>query len=183
MSDNDSKFLDTFSVWLRRLGRDASALSDIVAAGGVPRPTSELVVGALNYLFKCLDLIPDGVDDIGYLDDAFVLRVACEQAVAEDLSAVPETQAATLQRLAEEAVDVRAFLGDVFPRLSSYVTGLRRGAARGRSVSDILEHPDLRAAFVREVGEFASVYRPPSFTQEEKNLVKLQAFFAAKLPK
>jgi hypothetical protein len=30
---------------------------------------------------------------------------------------------------------------------------------------------------------FAKAYQPPGFSREEKNLIKLRAFFDAKLPK
>ena len=33
-------------------------------------------------MFKSLDLIPDGLEGLGFLDDAFVLRVAAGLAVA-----------------------------------------------------------------------------------------------------
>ncbi len=39
------------------------------------RPSRRYATAGLNYIFKSLDLIPDGIDDIGFCDDAFVIRV------------------------------------------------------------------------------------------------------------
>ena len=40
----------------------------------------------------------------------------------------------------------------------------------------------IRSAFLHEVTGWASSYETPSFTRDEKNLVKLQSFLGAKLP-
>ena len=61
--------------------------------------------------------------------------------------------------------------------------GLRRGAARGRSVADILAEAEVCSDLLADVRGFAKSYQSPSFSREEKNLIKLRAFFDAKLPK
>jgi hypothetical protein len=40
-----------------------------------------------------------------------------------------------------------------------------------------------RSMFLSDVRGFGKSYQPPSFSRDEKNLVKLKAFFDAKLPK
>src|SRR4051812_18089736 len=133
MADQEVKFLDAFGGWLRSLGVDAQRLADALANPDVPASARQAAAGGLNYLFKSLDLIPDGIDDIGYLDDAFVLRVAAAQAVKAGAG-----DQAGLQPLAEDEQLVRAFLGDAYARLDKYVTALRTGAARGRTVPEIV---------------------------------------------
>lgn len=182
MSDTDSKCLETFPGWLRNLGQEAEELGALLNFE-LPSDAQELVAGGLNYLFKSLDLIPDGIDDIGYLDDAFVLRVASELATREDLSGVSAEDSRIVQQLANDCELIREFLADDYPRLESYVTGLKRGAARGRSVTDILSESSVKNEFLGDLRAFAKAYESPSFAQEEKNLIKLRAFFDAKLPK
>src|SRR5271166_4256484 len=135
----DPRFLEIFPQWLRSLGEDAAALAESVAAGGDDDATRSLVAG-LNYIFKSLDLIPDGIDDLGFLDDALVLRVACALAIA----ARPEVKQGAVQRLGDDAHAVRDFLGADFARLETYVRGLRKGAARGRTVEDIVTDKAIR---------------------------------------
>ncbi len=185
MSDADSKYLDTFPSWLRSLGEDAERLGDLLGESGegLSAEAREAIAGGLNYLFKSLDLIPDGIDDIGYLDDAFVLRVAADLAAAADGGSGSAEAAKTLGELANQCDDVREFLGGDYVRLEAYVKGLRKGAARGRSVADILGDDGVRGEFLSDVRGFAKTYEPPSFSREEKNLIKLKAFFDAKLPK
>lgn len=183
MGDAEAKYLEVFPAWLGSLGEDADALGELVANAELAEPARQSIAGALNYLFKSLDLIPDGIDDVGYLDDAFVLRVACEHAAREDVSRLPPEQQRALNRLSEEAALVREFLGADFARLDAYVSGLRKGNVRSRSVQDILHNEVVQSSFISDVRSFAGAYQTPSFSREEKNLIRLKAFFNAKLPK
>ena len=183
MSETNAKYLDTFPTWLRSLGDDAEKLASLLAEGGLSDPSREAIAGGLNYLFKSLDLIPDGIDDIGYLDDAFVLRVAADLAAQADDGSSDAEKIRTLAGLANDCEVLREFLDKDYGRLEGYVKGLKKGAARGRSVSDILGQEEVRGEFLSDVRGFAKTYEAPSFAREEKNLIKLKAFFDAKLPK
>jgi uncharacterized membrane protein YkvA (DUF1232 family) len=176
MSDNDGQYLDAFGAWLNGLGADAEQLSGLLSAEDAAPSARQAVAGGLNYLFKSLDLIPDGIDDIGYLDDAFVLRVAARQAQASG-------EHAALSRLAQDAELVKEFLGATYARLDAYVAGLRGGAARGRTVQEILNSEKMLEDFLADVKGFAGGYQAPAFSRDPKSLIKLRAFFDAKLPK
>jgi uncharacterized membrane protein YkvA (DUF1232 family) len=182
-SDVDAKCLETFPLWLRSLGEDAEGLVDLISEDTVPDTARRVLAGGLNYLFKSLDLIPDGIDDIGYLDDAFVLRVAAGHAAAEDVQKVSADKVKTCLKLSNDVELIEKFLGDDYARLETYVVGLRKGAARGRSVDDIVTNPTVRGEFTSDVRGFARGYAAPSFSREQKNLIKLRAFFDAKLPR
>ncbi|MFO0640154.1 MAG: DUF1232 domain-containing protein [Polyangiaceae bacterium] len=175
-SNTLSKYLEIFPSWLKSLGEDAAELGEVVK-GSAPEGARRQAVAGLNYIFKSLDLIPDGIDDLGFCDDAFVLRVAADLACAE----FPEAKAGVLGRLADDAVHVRDFLGDDYVRLESYVKNLRKGAARGRTVDDIVGDESARTAFLHEVSAWSRDYQVPSFSRDVKTLIKLKAFLSAKL--
>jgi len=178
MSDTnvDAKYLEVFPQWLRSLGDDARALAGVVSSDA-PDEAKRYAAAGLNYIFKSLDLIPDGVDDLGYCDDAFVLRVAAALACAE----VPAAKDGAFGNLASDAAQVKDFLGEVYEPLEAYVKGLRKGAARGRTVDDILGNAGERATFLHEVTAWADGYQVPSFTRDVKTLIKLKSFLRAKL--
>jgi uncharacterized membrane protein YkvA (DUF1232 family) len=181
MATLDARCLDAFPNWLRSLGEDARALSSVLekeGSGGAQRRAA----AALNYLFKSLDLIPDGLEDLGFIDDAFVVRAAADAIKEESEAELSADSSGTLARLADEADLVREFLGAEYARLAKYVAGLEQGSARGRSVSMILGDAAVRADFVREVRQWADGYAVPSFTRDERNLVKLRSFLLTKLP-
>ncbi len=171
-----ARYLDMFPAWLRTLGEDAGALGSVVQADGSDE-VKRYVTSGLNYIFKSLDLIPDGIDDLGFCDDAFVIRVAASLAC----EAEPAAKEGIVGRLADEAKSVEDFLGDDYPRLVAYVKGLRKGAARGRTVDDIMTDTSMRTSFVHEVAAWALEYQVPSFTRDVKTLIKLKAFLSAKL--
>jgi uncharacterized membrane protein YkvA (DUF1232 family) len=179
----EPNFLERFGTWLRDLAQEAEGLAPLIDAGSVPEPARTSLVAAVNYIFKSLDLIPDGIDDIGYLDDAFVLRVAAELTVQEDLPELDPDKLLVVRRLATEADVVREFLGKDFARLYEYVKGLRKGSARGRPCTEIVRDDVTRAAFLQDLRNFCRAYEAPRFAQEEKSLLKLRAFFDAKLPR
>jgi uncharacterized membrane protein YkvA (DUF1232 family) len=182
MAESNSKYLDRFPEWLRTLGEDAEALAGALTDESVPEASREAIAGGLNYLFKSLDLIPDGIDDIGYLDDAFVLRVAADLATSSAEGYNDDT-GRKLAALAADCALIREFLAEDYRRLETYVKGLHKVAARGRSVADILGDAAVRDEFLGDVRGFAKSYQPPPFAREEKNLIKLRAFLNAKLPK
>ncbi len=174
----DPRYLEMFPQWLRSLGEDAALVGDALAGHTGDDDASRSLVAGLNYIFKSLDLIPDGIDDLGFLDDAFVLRVACALAGA----AKPDVKQGAIQRLADDAASIRDFLGADYARLETYARGLRKGAARGRTVDDIVTDKSIREQFLQEVKAWSAGYQVPTFTRDPKTLVKLKAFLNAKLP-
>ncbi len=178
MTDNAAleRYLDVFPSWLRTLGEDAGALGNVVSGDGNDE-VKRCVTSGLNYIFKSLDLIPDGIDDLGFCDDAFVIRVAARLAC----EAEPSAKDGVVGRLADDADAVKDFLGDDYPRLVAYVKNLKKGAARGRTVDDIMTDASARTAFVHEVAAWSKEYQVPSFTRDVKTLIKLKAFLSAKL--
>jgi uncharacterized membrane protein YkvA (DUF1232 family) len=176
MNTLESRCLEAFPGWLRSLADDARKLAGLLeqpGASGAQRGAA----GALNYLFKSLDLIPDGLEDLGFIDDAFVLRVCAAQVADGDRDA-----GGVLSKLADDAELIREFLGDDYARLERYAQKLSEGSARGRSVAQILEDAALRADFVREVKQWASGYAAPSFARDSRSLVKLKSFLSTRLP-
>jgi uncharacterized membrane protein YkvA (DUF1232 family) len=178
MSDVDSRCLDAFPAWLRSLTEDALGLSSVVADEGAPEPLRRGAAGALNYLFKSLDLIPDGIEDLGFLDDAFVFRVAARMVSPGEGAPAHEK----LETLAHDAALISDFLGVEYPRLERFVASLGTAVVRGRSVDDIVATPSVAASLVGDVRGWSVSYVVPSFGRDAKNLVKLRAFLSKKLP-
>src|SRR5512141_2772412 len=99
MNATETRFLDTFPEPPPTLAAAASALGAIVADMESPAAVRRHAAAGLNYLFKSLDLIPDGIEDLGYLDDAFVVRVAAALAIKSDPAAREQP---VLSRLAHD---------------------------------------------------------------------------------
>ena len=178
MSSLESRCLQSFPEWLSALGADATALASVLESNEAPA-IQLVAAGALTYLGNSFDLIPDGLEDLGYLDDAFVLRVAAAR--------LPEEQrqldaSGLVTRLAAEAELIREFLGADYERLEVFVDRLPRGVAKGRSVEQVLGNPEVRAVFCQDIRAWAGNYSGPTFARDEKNLVKLRSFMNKRLP-
>lgn len=178
MSELDARCLDAFPQWLRSLSEDVLGVMELVQNDSLPAGARRQLAGAVNYLFKSLDLIPDGIEDLGFIDDAFVLRVAAARAKGEGDAELGEV----VGRLSTQAGLVRDFLGDDYFRLDQYVGNLTNAVARGRSVDDVLGDSRVLGELISEVKGWASSYEAPSFSRDEKNLIKLRSFLKTKLP-
>jgi uncharacterized membrane protein YkvA (DUF1232 family) len=181
MADENLRYFEAFPTWLKSLADDAVSLAGLLAAESTPPAARRAIAGGLNYLFKSLDLVPDGIDDIGYLDDAFVLRVSARDALAAEGAKAADLKG-TLERLAGDVETISGFLAADHARLETYVKTLSKGAARGRSVDEIVGNADVRREFVSDVHAFAKGYSAPSFNRDEKTLVKMKSFLSARLP-
>lgn len=174
MSDEQEEYLRTFSLWLGSLGEDvelvAGAVRELAHPAGVRAP----LAGALNYLLKSLDLIDDGIESIGYLDDAFVLRLALDRIVG----GVPEA----LVGLRSDAGLAREFLGTLGSRFDRHVAGIESSSVRGRSVGAILEEAAVCEELVADVVGWAQRYEAPAFVALPSTLVKFRAFLDTRLP-
>src|SRR5215207_10472011 len=116
MTTLDSRCLEAFPGWLRSLADDAQTLAGLLEQNGSSAEARGGAASALNYLFKSLDLIPDGLEDLGFIDDAFVLRVAAAQVGESERDAT-----GVLAKLAGEAELISEFLGADYERLQRYV--------------------------------------------------------------
>jgi uncharacterized membrane protein YkvA (DUF1232 family) len=182
MTELETRCFEAFPAWLRSLADDTTGLAELLAADAVPEAARRQVAGGLNYLFKSLDLIPDGIEELGFMDDAFVLRISA--LVASEVPGAKEAdKAGVLGRLAADVSLIRELLGKDEERLTRYVRELTKGAARGRSVQEIIADASIRSAFVSELCAWGKSYTPPTLSRDPKNLVKLKSFLSAKLPK
>lgn len=172
---SDAEFLNLFASWLSTLGDDAAALGQVLQSNA-PADAKKYSAAGLNYLFKSLDLIPDGIDDLGFCDDAFVLRVAARLATKDGVAEHPR-----LSELAAEAADVEGFLGATYPKLVAYVESVCGATVRGRTVDRILSEDEARSAFLHEVAAWTKAYEAPNFSRDPKTLLKLRSYLSAKL--
>jgi uncharacterized membrane protein YkvA (DUF1232 family) len=177
MSDPNT-YLDAFPSWLKTLASDVNEFAPLLRSEDLSEGQRRLIAGSINYLFKSLDLIPDGIEDLGYIDDAFVLRVAAALVEREGTS-----PGGVVRRLATEARQVSEFLGPDQARLEAYVQALTKGAARGRTVDEIVGDATVRDGLLGDVASWSASYQVPTFNRDEKTLVKLRSFLDTKLPR
>ncbi len=180
MSTVEERCLETFPRWLESLARDAQTLAQLLTAEQ-REGCQRRVASILGYLFKSVDLIPDGLEEIGMLDDAFVLRVGAALLVLDDR--LPEgEQGDGVRRLAADSLLVEEFLGPDMLRLRRYVESLGSLSSRGRTADAVVRKPAVRRELLEDVESLAARYQPPRRPLDGHGLIKLSSFLTAKLP-
>jgi uncharacterized membrane protein YkvA (DUF1232 family) len=177
MTPLDSRCLELFPAWLQSLADDARALCQVLENAPV-EGLKRGAAAALNYLFKSIDLIPDGLEDLGFMDDAFVFRVAMARAQAAGATFEPGS---ATERLSTDAALIAEFLGADYERLEAYVDALGDRPVRGRSVDALVTEAAVREELSRDLQSWVAAFEAPTFFRDAKNLVKLRAFLSTKL--
>jgi uncharacterized membrane protein YkvA (DUF1232 family) len=180
-SPDPSIFLTHLATWLRAFGADVGALLPLIESPETPATVKRPLVGGLNYLFRALDLIPDGLEDIGYVDDLFVLRraaVLAKNGLVVAKLPVPEV----ISRMADNAQWVLAWLETMAIPFEEYCAQLMldSASARGRTVGAILTDANVLGDFLGDLRVFVGGFQPPPFASEDRTLVKLRAYFSGR---
>jgi uncharacterized membrane protein YkvA (DUF1232 family) len=176
MDPNASRRLEVFSLWLKTLPADVRAMAALLTPRE-PEAVRVYVASALTYLTRNLDLIPDGIEGIGYLDDAFVIRTASALAVEQFGVGSP----AALRRLAQDNDVVKAFLGPEYARFRTYVTGLRDYVSKGRTAVQVAASEELSKGIAAEAVEWCGEYKESPLKKDPAELDRLGNFLRSKL--
>src|SRR5262245_9937853 len=138
--------LDRMNAWIDSFAADVEIVKKIVESKAAPKPARILAAGALGYLVKQMDLIPDWEPIHGLLDDAMVLRVAVSLASQADLGELDADTTRGIGLLANDAETVAELLGsDLYTRLKRYTQRLSRLEIRGRTSDLVVGDAKARA--------------------------------------
>lgn len=173
--------LSTFGSWLSQLGGEADALCRLVEQEELPVAVRRVGAESLNHLLYSVQLIPEGLEALGHLEDSFAFRVLAQQAVSAEPELASADTSGTLGRLAGEAEVLAEFLGAEDHARFGQLVIERAQRVRGRPVTDLLDPGDARTAALEEARSWSQSYRPPSFGTGEQDLVKLRAFLRTRL--
>jgi uncharacterized membrane protein YkvA (DUF1232 family) len=182
MTPLDTRCLEAFSGWLGGFAEEARALCNILERQESPEALKWASAQSLNYLIRSLDLIPEGIEDLGYLDDLFAFRIIAHQTAERSPDLSLQDESGTLAKLAADAELVAEFLPDDYSRLRESLQSLGEAETRGRSARDLVDDPQARGDAVAEVRSWADTYQAPALEAGDNELVKLRAFLKTKLP-
>jgi len=177
----DPKFAATFSGWLRLVGEDLLSLANLLGTPEAPVPFRLAAAQALQGWLRWVELVPEGIEPLGYLEGAFALRVIAERALAGDPEPLDAAGDGRVPRLAADAALVAEFLGDDIARFRELWLSPAATTRAGRAASDLLEDDALRHDVQHEAREWVEQYHPPELGAGPEELVKIEAFFRTRL--
>ncbi len=172
-----------FRKYVESLPRDAKEVLAIAADKKVSKTARKHAVAALNYLLLQLDLVPDWVPVIGLCDDAFVLRLAMAMMADEDPKLSAE-QTTTMGRLANEADEVKGFLGEeINDLLRGFVVALGDREISRRVPDKIVSDDKALAAWKRDIEGHIKGVKPDLRPMEDPEKLErdLLNYFRTKL--
>jgi hypothetical protein len=121
----DPKYLPTFAGWLVAMGEDVLSLANLLESTEVAEPYRRVSAEALESLLRAAELIPEGLESLGYLEQAFVFRLLARRAAEGEQDGDAERESPADEGLAggaplgDEALGDEALgdeaLGDVHP--------------------------------------------------------------------
>jgi len=181
MTPSDATCLETFSRWLADMPGEVTALCDVLEAPlespSEPEPCRRASAESLAHLIRSIELIPDGVEALGYLENLFAFRAIMRAAAGGTDSLTDETS----RRLAAESELVAEFLGDDFGRLREATERARELTRDGQRASDLLDDVERRSAAIAQLRAWASAYRAPELAQTEAEALKVRSFLRVRL--
>jgi hypothetical protein len=173
----DPKFAAAFSTWLRALGEDVLSLAQLLGTPEAPVPSRLAAAQALHGWLRLVEIVPEGIEALGYLEGAFAFRVIAERALADSPEPAEGAVDGRVRRLAADAALVAEFLGDDLPRLRERWLAPEATTRAGRPASALLEDDALRHDVQRELREWVEQYHAPELGDGPEELVKIEAFF------
>jgi uncharacterized membrane protein YkvA (DUF1232 family) len=80
VTPTDAKYFDAFSTWLRGMGAEVQTLGTLLEDEAAPARVRRASAEALSYVLRSFELIPEGLEGLGYLDDLFAVRALAKRA-------------------------------------------------------------------------------------------------------
>jgi len=174
--------IDVFKSWAESIRQDIDALKALLEAPKADAHARKLAAAALSYLVSRMDLIPDWNEGIGVIDDVMVLRVCAQLAQNLDRGVVSTNTDIALDRMANEAEKIEAFLGGpLYDRLRSYCAKLEDQAVRGRTPQQLVDDAAMRKVLYVDLEEEIKRTVPIVINDPTDAELRLKAYLTHKL--
>jgi len=174
--------LDVFKSWAETIRQDIDAFKGLLESGKGDEKARKLAGGALNYLVSKMDLIPDWNECIGVIDDLMVLRVCAQLSQDHDRGPLPATAETNLERMANQAEKIAAFLGGpIYDKLKAYCAKLGEQKVRGATPSELMAEDDKRKSLYIALDEALEKTVPIVVNDPTDAELRLKAYLTHKL--
>jgi uncharacterized membrane protein YkvA (DUF1232 family) len=146
--------IDTFKSWAETIRQDTDAFKALLESTKADEKARRLAGSALQYLVSKMDLIPDWNPGIGVIDDVMVMRVCAVLLQDHDRGTLPTAADASIERMANEADSIGAFLGSaLYDKLKLYCKKLGDAPVRGVTLASLIGEESSRKALYTALDE------------------------------
>lgn len=174
--------IDVFKSWAETIRQDIDAYKALIESPKADSHSKKLAGAALLYMVSKMDLIPDWNEGIGVIDDVMVLRVCAQLAQGHERGQLPTASEVALDRMANEAEKISAFLGDaLYDKLKAYCSKLSDQSVRGRTPQQLIDDAALRKALSVELEDELKATVPIVVNDAKDAELRLKAYLTHKL--
>lgn len=174
--------IDVFKGWAESIRQDIDGFKALLESAKADDHSRKLAGAALLYMVSRMDLIPDWNEGIGVIDDVMVLRIAAQLTQGHQRGALPSGAEVALDRMANEADKITAFLGGpLYDKLKAYCAKLSDQAVRGRTPAQLMDDGELRKALYVELEDELKKSVPIVVNDPTDAELRLKAYLTHKL--
>ena len=174
------KFAPKFQEWIDSYEHDVTTYKEILADENAPEELRRLLAGALMYLVRQIDLVPDYYKPAGTIDDAMVLRVMADLGGEYAAELEPKHMKA-LFKLANDCETIREFLGDQYRDLENYVRLQPEKATHGLTGEAVAKEKSQMEELIRQVDEELHHFEAVAIQDGAKVERELHSYLHSKL--
>ncbi|MCX5743591.1 MAG: YkvA family protein [Proteobacteria bacterium] len=177
-----SEYIDTFKGWAEPIRQDLEAFKALLESPKADEYSKKLAGAALLYMVSRMDLIPDWNEGIGVIDDVMILRVSAQLSQGHERGALPTSAEVSLDRMANEADEIKAFLGaTLYDKLKAYCAKLSDTTVRGRTPIQLVGDAAMRKALAIELDDELKRSVPMVIADPKDAELRLKAYLTHKL--
>lgn len=152
-------FFEILVRWLVSLPTDIKILIEMIGDDELDMKARSLAVGTIVYVLAPIDLIPEKIPVLGYVDDVVVLHIAVALAVQIDPNRgryYREKYPQTFETLDQQIDLLRKTLGALYSWLTALVENLVKRRFRGQTAEDIIGSEKLHEDMFDAAMEYAA---------------------------
>lgn len=158
-TNNPGSFFETLVTWIKSLPTDLKILIEMVGDDNLDMSARTLAAGVLVYIMAPIDLIPDSVPVLGYVDDVVVLHIAVAAILQLDQERTEfyrEKYVEAIGAIDEQMELVMRALGALYSWLLAFVENLRQRRYKGKSSEETVRSEKAREDILDDAMIFAA---------------------------
>jgi uncharacterized membrane protein YkvA (DUF1232 family) len=155
----NASFFGTLVRWIVSLPIDIKILIEMIGDNQLDMKARSLAVGTIAYLIAAIDMIPDTIPALGYVDDVLVLHIALAiilQIDPERAEHYREKYPSTIGAIDEQVQLLTDTLGALYSWLKAFVENLSRRGYKGQSAEEAAQSEETREEIFDDAMIFAA---------------------------
>jgi uncharacterized membrane protein YkvA (DUF1232 family) len=158
-TQTETGFFDVLQRWLQSLPYELKIPLDMMGDEELKLEARTLAVGTTFYLLSPIDLIPEKLPGIGYIDDAIILHMSLFAITEIDPARSQHYRSkypGTYELLDRETAVLKETLGALYSWLVALVRNLRERDYKGREPSDVIDSAEVQDEIFDAAMEYAA---------------------------